>query len=111
MIRHTLASRSIAATAGTHRHRNQKIDVRGVVCRSADLQRIFKHVKWNVIAVITVDVILVGTRRVRGSENYLEITVTRTIELALAGPPIERLLVMGPGGTPVHLTAASPEEI
>src|SRR5256885_14945523 len=50
-------------------------------------------------------------RRLRGSENNLEVTVASTIEIALSAPPIECLLIMRPGGAPVELVTTRPEKI
>src|SRR6185369_8336177 len=75
------------------------------------LERIFENVDRNVIAVVSVEIISVGVRRMRSFENDLEITVTRAIDIALSRPPLERLLVVRPCGAPVHLAAEVPEEV
>src|SRR5438552_18500757 len=82
-----------------------------VVVGGANLQRVFQNVEWDVIAEVGVVVVLVGSGRFGGFEHNFEVAIAGLTDLALARPPVKRLLVMGPGGAPVHLIAPRPEKI
>src|SRR6267378_4185996 len=82
-----------------------------LVCTGADLQRVFQNVERNIVAVRGVVVILILPRRLSGLENDAEIALARRLSLTLSRPPVERLLIVGPGATPVRLVAPRPEKI
>ncbi len=82
-----------------------------VVVLCADLQSVFQDIQGNVIAIIGVEVRLVGMLWLGGFKYYFEITRTRSIDFRLTGPPVKRLLVVRPGHSPVHLIPSRPKEI
>src|SRR4030095_13306089 len=80
-----------------------------IVFASAYLECIFEYIERNVIAVIGVEVVVIEAGRFRGLENYLEVTVARAIDLALTGPPVERLVITRPGCAPIGRVPPGPE--
>src|SRR6266851_1550640 len=82
-----------------------------IIVAGANLQSVFQDVEWNKVAIVGVVVVLVWARWFSGFKNDPEIAFARRIDLALARPPVKRLLVMGPRRAPVHLIASRPEKI
>src|SRR5690349_8728786 len=85
--------------------------VRFVVGSCADLQRVLEGLERNVVAVGSVEVILLAIWWIRHPEDNFEVAVARAIEVALSGPPVERFLIMRQGDAPVSLKPAYPEEV
>src|SRR4030095_13676859 len=82
-----------------------------VILLSTDIESILENVEGNVVAVIGVKIIFVGSRWLSGFEDNFEIAIPSAFDLALTGPPVQRLLVMRPRGAPVHLISSHPKKI
>src|SRR3982750_2496353 len=82
-----------------------------IVVAGANLQRILEHVERDVIAEVSIEIIVIRVCRLSGLENDLEVTIARAIQLALTGPPNKRLLIKRPGGPPIHRVPPQPKEM
>ncbi len=93
------------------RHGDEIMRVRLVVFGLRDFQHVVQHVEGNVIAPRAVLVLTLRPGRSGHAPDQREIAFAGEFEVACAGPPIQRRLIIRPRGTPILLIAPGPVEI
>ena len=93
------------------RHRDQIMRMRFVILGLGNLQSVFEHLERNIIPPVAVMVIRLDLRRLGHPPNDLQIARAGRLDIARAGPPIERLLIKRPRCAVIIIVAARPVKI